>query len=108
MLKDSYERAGHDISMRALREQQVEADRLHESLRAALDKDAAELLNEQERSVLVEALDRLAQIRQTGTHKEIACEIEHLAKLSEDYAARRMDSNIKAALAGHSIEEYED
>ena len=107
MLKDSYERARHDISQRALREQQVEADRLHESLNAALQRDGERLLNDQERQVLVNALEELSAIREKGTHKEIACEIEHVSKLSEEYAARRMDSGIKKALAGHNIEEYE-
>ena len=107
MLKDSYERARHDIGMRALREQQVEADRLHESLRAALARDGKILLDDKEYQALEKALDELAKMREKGTHKEIACEIEHVAKLSEEYAARRMDSSIKEALAGHSIEEYE-
>lgn len=107
MLKDSYERAQQDISMRALREQQVEADRLYESLRAALAKDGDRLLTDSERLPLENALQELARIREKGTHKEIACEIEHVAKLSEEYAARRMDSSIKDALAGHNIEEYE-
>lgn len=107
MLKDSYERAQHDISMRALREQQVEADRLHESLSAALERDGAQLLNEAERQTLEEGLEELARIKEKGTHKEIACEIEHVSKLSEEYAARRMDSSIKQALAGHNIDEYE-
>lgn len=108
MLKDSYERAQQDIGLRALREQQVEADRLHESLHAALEKDGKELLSEDEYTVLTNALDELARIREKGTHKEIACEIEHVSKLSEEYAARRMDSSVKKALAGHNIEEYEE
>jgi len=107
MLKDSYERAQHDIGMRALREQQVEADRLHESLSAALKQDGEQLLDVSEQQTLNSALEELAHIREKGTHKEIACEIEHVAKLSEEYAARRMDSSIKEALSGHNIEEYE-
>lgn len=107
MLKDSYERAQHDISMRTLREQQVEADRLYESLKAALEKDGDSLLSSEEKALLEQALDELTRIREKGSHKEIACEIEHVAKLSEEYAARRMDSNIKDALSGHNIEEYE-
>jgi len=107
MLKDSYERAQQDINLRALREQQVEADRLHESLSAALMADGHRLLNHEERKVLDNALNELQRIREKGTHKEISCEIEHVSKLSEDYASRRMDSSIKAALSGHNIKEYE-
>ena len=107
MLKDSYERAQQDINMRSLREQQVEADRLYESLRAALNKDGDKLLSREEYTVLDDALSELKRIREKGTHKEISCEIEHVSKLSEDYASRRMDSSISSALSGHNIDEYE-
>ncbi len=107
MLRESFESAQQDIGARALLEQQVEADRLAEALRAALKSDGEALLSTAEFEMLSRALDELTRIRQSGTQKEIACEIEHLSKLSEDYAARRMDASVSTALSGHNIEEYE-
>ena len=48
MLQDSFSYARDDMQARALREQQVEADRMVEDLLAALAKDGAELLDEDE------------------------------------------------------------
>ena len=43
MLQDSFTHARDDMQLRALREQQVEADRMIEDLQAAIDKDATDL-----------------------------------------------------------------
>ena len=45
MLKDSFSHARDDMRLRALREQQVEADRMLEDLRAAIEKDGESLLD---------------------------------------------------------------
>ena len=47
MLQDSFTHARDDMQLRALKEQQVEADRMIEDLQAAIDKDAADLLDDQ-------------------------------------------------------------
>ena len=106
MLQDSFAHAQEDMQVRALREQQVEADRMIEDLQAAMDQDAADLLDESELQCLQVALAELAQLRQTSDdHRQLARQIEVVGKTSEDFAAKRMDASIKRALAGLSLDD---
>lgn len=108
MLQDSFSNANDDMRIRALREQQVEADRLLQDLGSALAQDGQRLLEKDELHCLVTELDELAELRSVSTdHRELARHVEALARLSEDFAAKRMDIAIKGALAGHRIDEYE-
>jgi molecular chaperone HscA len=108
MLLDSFAHAKDDMKARALREQQVEADRLIEDISAALSLDGARLLDESELSCLNQAVAELGRIRQASSdHRELQRQIESVARLSEDFAARRMDLAIKGALSGHRLEEFE-
>ena len=107
MLKESYTHAREDMQVRALREQQVDADRMYEDLLAALNEDGRQLLNDDEYHCLEVALKDLDQIRQSGNHREIARHIEMVSKTSEEFAARRMNASIQKALAGHSLDDVE-
>lgn len=107
MLKESYTHAREDMQVRALREQQVDADRMYEDLLAALKEDGRQLLNDDEYHCLEVALKDLGEIRQSQNHREIARHIEMVSKTSEEFAARRMNASIQKALAGHSLDEVE-
>jgi len=108
MLLDSFAHAKDDMQARALREQQVEADRLIEDISAALSQDGERLLEASELSCLSQAVAELGQVRQDSSdHRVLQRQIESVAKLSEDFAARRMDLAIKGALSGHRLEEFE-
>jgi len=108
MLLDSFAHAKDDMKARALREQQVEADRLIEDISAALSQDGVRLLDESELSCLSQAVGELGRVRQSSRdHRELHRQIESVAKLSEGFAARRMDLAIKGALSGHRLEEFE-
>ena len=108
MLLDSFAHAKDDMKARALREQQVEADRLIEDISTALSQDGARLLDESELGCLSQAVAELSRVRQSSSdHRELHRQIESVAKLSEDFAARRMDLAIKGALSGHRLEEFE-
>lgn len=107
MLKESYTHARDDMQVRALREQQVDADRMYEDLLAALKEDGRELLDDDEYHCLEIALKDLDQIRQSENHREIARHIETVSKTSEEFAARRMNASIQRALAGHSLDDVE-
>ena len=108
MLKDSYEMAQEDMDARKLREQQVDAIRLADALSAAIEEDGDKLLSEEENDIMIRAVQGLRQIVEKGSSTEIAAESEQVGKLSESFAARRMDASIKKALSGHSISEFED
>ena len=106
MLQDSFSHARDDMRLRALREQQVEADRMLEDLRAAIEKDGQSLLDESELQCLQITLDELSQLRDsTDDHRQLAAQIEVVGKTSEEFAARRMDASIKQALAGLSLDD---
>jgi molecular chaperone HscA len=108
MLLDSFAHANDDMRARALREQQVEADRLIEDISAALLHDGERLLDENALNCLNQAVGELEQSRKVSSdHRELQRQIESVAKLSEDFAARRMDLAIKGALSGHRLEEFE-
>ena len=109
MLQDSFSHARDDMRLRALREQQVEADRMLEDLRAAIEKDGETLLDASELNCLQVALDELQVLRDScDDHRQLANQIESVGKSSEDFAARRMDASIKQALAGLSLDEALD
>tara|TARA_R110001592_G_scaffold171117_3_gene409173 strand:+ start:21293 stop:23176 length:1884 start_codon:yes stop_codon:yes gene_type:complete len=107
MLKESYTYAKEDMQLRALRERQVDADRMYEDLLAALQEDGRRLLNDDEYHCLEMALKDLNDIRQSQNHREIARHIEMVSKTSEEFAARRMNASIQKALAGHSLDDIE-
>ena len=109
MLQDSFSHARDDMRLRALREQQVEADRMLEDLRAAIDKDGESLLDATELKCLQVALDELQALRDSSDdHRQLANQIESVGRTSEEFAARRMDASIKQALAGLSLDEALD
>jgi molecular chaperone HscA len=108
MLQDSFSHARKDMQARALREQQVEADRMIEDLQAALEKDGSSLLDPKEFQCLQVAVAELQEVRASITeHRVLARQIESVGKVSEEFAARRMDASIKSALAGQSIDDVE-
>ena len=108
MLQDSFSHAREDMQARALREQQVEADRMIEDLQAALEKDGSSLLDAEEFQCLEVAVAELQEVRANSTeHRVLARQIESVGKVSEEFAARRMDASIKSALAGQSIDDVE-
>ena len=104
MLKDSMENAEQDMQVRMLKEQQVEALRVIESIQAALLADSA-LLNGAESSEINNAIAALKKISQTGNADEVEAAIEKLNNSTATFAERRMDSSIKTALSGHSVDE---
>ncbi|GKX51335.1 Fe-S protein assembly chaperone HscA [Budvicia aquatica] len=104
MIKDSMANAQQDINARMLAEQKVEAARVLESLIAALNSDA-DLLNETELSQINAGIVQLEAIAQGDDPAAIEASIKALDSVTQDFAARRMDSSIRRALAGHSVDE---
>jgi len=102
MLRDSFEHAGEDLRTRALREQQVEAQRMLFSLEVALEQDA-ELLDEAELAAIREGVNGLRSKAQCDDHRAIKHAIDDLNRLTESFAARRMDRSVQQALAGRSL-----
>ena len=107
MLRDSMEYAAVDRDARRLREEQVEADRVLEALQSALAADGDQLLDAQERSVIDAAAAALAEQRNGTDYRTIKQAIKVVEKASSGYVERRMNSSIRDAMAGHSVDEFE-
>jgi molecular chaperone HscA len=107
MITSSYAQAELDKTARALREAQVEAERLIEALGAALVKEGHDLLDTEEYTALELALSELKLVTASDDAKTIERLTKALNELSRDFAARRMDNSIKSALAGHTLDELE-
>jgi molecular chaperone HscA len=104
MLQDSFTSADSDMVLRALREEQVEAERILLATQAALDADA-ELLSAEE-SIAVNALmAALRQTAQSDDHQKIKDAVEALAHGTEEFAARRMDRSVRLALSGKTLDQ---
>ncbi len=104
MLEDSFKTADIDMRARALREAQVEAQRVIEATNSALAADG-ELLDEAERAQLDALIGALAQIVQGEDTDAIEAATKSLAEGTDEFAARRMDKGIKRALAGKKLDE---
>lgn len=107
MLQDSFSNAEEDMKARALREQQVEAERVLEALVPALDADG-DLLDEHERAQILASMESLLEARRDATSpREIESAIEAVAQYTDEFAARRMNKSIKSALAGQSLDDLD-
>jgi len=106
MLRESIEHAEDDMHLRSLREQQVEADRVIEALDSAIAEDGDKLLSDNEKADIADARQILLDVKSGSDIDQIKQAINQLEATCDDYVARRMNSNIKTAMQGHSIEEY--
>lgn len=104
MLKAGFEHAQHDMELRGLKEQQVEAARVIEATEQALAQDGA-LLNEAERAELDAAIAALRAASAGPEARAIKIQLEVFNRASNEFASRRMDKSIRGALAGQKIDE---
>jgi len=103
MLKDSMNNAKADIDARMLKEQQVEAARVIESIQAAIKLDH-HLINAEETSAIEQVMQSLADISKSDDADAIKSAIKKLDQATDVFAERRMDSSISEALSGQSVD----
>lgn len=108
MLQDSFQNAGDDKAARALREQQVDAQRLIEAVEAALEADGERLLDAEEREVIELQVQELRDLLAGSDGPAIERQTKRLSQVTDAFAARRLDSTVKAALAGRNLNEIEE
>jgi molecular chaperone HscA len=113
MLQDSYSSASVDMVMRALREEQVEAERILLATQSAIDTDAG-LLTQAEMADIAQLMDsvRDAAKATTGQPADVPAAqaalhaaVDALAHGTEEFASRRMDQSVRSALAGKTLDE---
>ncbi|MDD2222324.1 MAG: Fe-S protein assembly chaperone HscA [Gammaproteobacteria bacterium] len=107
MLKESFDNAAHDKQARALQEQRVDAERLLETVRSALRADAEALLTQDERELIEQRMSALETVRKAEDVNAIARHVQQLNHATNEFAARRLDATVKAALAGRQLNEME-
>ncbi|KPA92957.1 MULTISPECIES: Fe-S protein assembly chaperone HscA [Pseudomonas] len=108
MLKDSFQYAGDDKVARVLREQQVDAQRLIEAVQGALEADGERLLDAEERLVIELQVQELSELIKGTDGHAIEQQTKRLSQVTDAFAARRLDSTVKAALAGRNLNEIEE
>ncbi|MBV6822294.1 Fe-S protein assembly chaperone HscA [Pseudomonas sp. PD9R] len=108
MLKDSFQHANDDKVARVLREQQVDAERLIEAVQAALEVDGERLLDADERMVIDLQVQELTELMKGTDGYAIEQQTKRLSQVTDAFAARRLDSTVKAALAGRNLNEIEE
>jgi molecular chaperone HscA len=102
MLKDSFSHAGDDAFQRALREAQVEAQRLIEASRSALT-DAGDLLSTVERAHIDASIAQLLSVMTGADRRAIDQAMQALGAATNEFAARRMNQSVQRALAGRNV-----
>lgn len=103
MLQDGFATAQQDMKARALVEARVDADRMLLATTSALEADG-DLLQPEELEK-IQAL--MAQLRAVQTSEDVAqieAATQALAKGTEAFAAKRMNRDIREALAGKSVQ----
>ncbi len=106
MLQDSIAHCADDAQARALNEQRVEANRMFESVTAALAADA-DLLAPDELDAVKAALDQLGVAATGSDRRAIMAALERVNQITEPFAARRMDRSIHRALSGRRLEDMQ-
>jgi molecular chaperone HscA len=104
MLQEGFRTAEDDMRARALREAQVDAERLALATRSALAADG-DLLNPDERAAIEQHLAELDATRQGTDPSAVRGALDALADSTEAFAAARMNRSIRAALTGRRVEE---
>jgi molecular chaperone HscA len=104
MLRESFATAEGDMAARALREAQVDAERMVLATRSAIAADG-DLLDDAERAEIDALVEATLRIAAGSDHHAIEAAVKALASGTEGFAAARMNRGIRSALAGRSVEE---
>jgi molecular chaperone HscA len=103
MLQSAFTNANADMQGRALAEARVDALALVQSLGKALIDDRV-LLNGTEHAALTSQIAHLKQLSEASDHRAIVRATEALNVASTEFAGRRMDRAVSAALTGRSVD----
>jgi len=105
MLQDGFASAQIDLKARALREEQVSAQRLLDAVKAAVTSDGY-LLNDAERVAVDQAMATLQSTLSSEEDSDVLRRaVDHAAKATDDFAQKRMNASIQKALTGKSVSE---
>lgn len=103
MLEEGMAKSDYDAKQRMLREEQVNVRQLVETVQSALESDK-DLLSEQELQEIVTMLEQTRTLAESDDVDKIRTQVTAFSKLTDDFAARRMDRSIRQALAGKTVD----
>ena len=106
MLKDSLAHSQDDALRRAVKEAQVEAQRMIEAVQSALKSDAG-LLDEAQRTNIESLITQLQAAALGEDRSAINAAINALDVGTRDFAAHRMNESIRRAFAGQRVDALE-
>lgn len=106
MLKDSLAHSQDDALRRAVKEAQVEAQRMIEAVQSALKSDAG-LLDEAQRRCIESLITQLQAAALSEDRSAINAAINALDIGTRDFAAHRMNESIRRAFAGQRVDALE-
>jgi molecular chaperone HscA len=106
MLLDSFEHGAEDVRQRLLITERVEAERILVATRQALAADP-DLLGPGEGALIEAAMAALETARAGADHEAIRAAIKALDESAREFAGRRMNRSIQAAMAGRAVAEIE-
>ena len=104
MLTEGMREADHDAQVRMLKEQQVEALQLIESVQAALSSDA-DLLTAAEQTRIEQLIASARAAAAGDVIDQVSAAVQALSAGTDEFAARRMDRSIRAALTGKTLDD---
>lgn len=104
MLRDGSDHAHLDMQLRALKEQQVDAERMLLAIEAALKADAG-LLSAEEQQAIRCAMEHLRTVATQTDHHAIRHAIQALSHQTDHFASLRMNRAVSLALSGRKVDE---
>lgn len=105
MLQESFASANQDMQIRALKEEQVEAERILLATQSAIEHDTA-LLTQPELEAIQSLMDKVRDAMHSEDHGDLKASVSALADGTEEFAARRMDQSVRSALAGKKLSSF--
>jgi len=105
MLQEGFSSAQEDMKARALREEQVEAQRLLDAVEVALKQDS-DLLTDVERALIRSEMHHLKEVLSLEQDSSVLRKaVERAAKTTDQFAEKRMNASIQKALTGKNVAE---
>jgi molecular chaperone HscA len=106
MLRQSMEHAKEDMQARLLAESKVEAKRLVLAVESGLKEDV-DLLENKHKLAIEVAMQSVIKTLEEDDREAIIAAKEHLEKITQNFAAARMEVHIANALKGQHIQDVD-
>jgi molecular chaperone HscA len=104
ILRDNYDHGATDIDQRLLIETQLEAEQFISMLVTALNQDG-DLVTVSDRHAIDQAIEELRKSLNSENKDDIKAQLRTVEILTQDFAERRINRNMKRALSGQQVED---